>query len=274
MYRDPSQGGGGMHISLPKPTPAVRVLLIVNFAIYLVQFILYLGASVHLSQYFGLSMADIADNPLNIYRFVTYQFLHSETDLWHILMNMLVLYFFGTMVEPTMGAKPFTRFYLLSGVMGGLFWVVVSGLAGAGDIPVVGASGAVYGVLAYAALIQPKAQVFFVIVLLPLWIIGAAFGLFAFFNTLLALRGKLSGVADAAHLGGMAFGAFWWKFGPALSQLRAQGEARALARERKAEHHRRQELDRILQKIQNQGMNSLSGKERRFLERYSKDSRK
>jgi membrane associated rhomboid family serine protease len=263
-----------MHISLPKPTQAVRILLIVNFAIYLLQFILYLGASIHLSQYFGLSLADISDNPLNIYRFVSYQFLHSETDLWHILMNMLVLYFFGTMVEPSMGARSFVRFYLLSGVLGGLFWIVVSGMAGAGDIPVVGASGAVYGVLAYAALIRPRAQVFFIIVLLPLWIIGAAFGLFAFFNTLLALRGKLSGVADAAHLGGMAFGAFWWKFGPAFSQLRAQAASRSQMREREAERGRRQELDRILQKIQEKGMNSLTSKERRFLERYSKDSRK
>ncbi|HHI79658.1 MAG TPA: rhomboid family intramembrane serine protease [Planctomycetes bacterium] len=273
-FRDPSHGGGGMHISLPKPTPAVRMLLILNFGIYLVQFVLYLGASVHLSQIFGLSLADVTDNPLNIYRFLSYQFLHSETDLWHILMNMLVLYFFGTMVEPRLGARSFVRFYLLSGVLGGLFWVVFSGIAGAGAVPVVGASGAVYGVLAYAALTQPNAKVFFLIVLLPLWVVGAAFGLFALFNTLLALRGRTSGVADAAHLGGMVFGAFWWKFGPQLSQWRAMIESRKRMREREGEMARKRELDRILQKIQERGMNSLSSKERRFLDRYSRDSRK
>ena len=259
---------------LPRLTPAVKALLLVNVGVFLCGTLLYLTTGATLSPWLGLSLHSITGNPIGVLRLVTYQFVHSQFDLWHIVMNMLVLYFFGTMVEERIGTRGLVRFYLLAGITGGLFWLVTSGLMGASDIRVVGASGAVYGIMAYAALLAPMARVFFLIVILPLWVLAALLGFFALYNTMLAFRAGPGQVADAAHLGGMVFGLLWWRFHGRLAAWRAGLEAAGRARRRRREEARRKELDRILAKIKDRGMPSLSAMERRFLERYSQGPRR
>ncbi|MFQ5506920.1 MAG: rhomboid family intramembrane serine protease, partial [Planctomycetota bacterium] len=172
------------------------------------------------------------------------------------------------------GSRRLVRFYLLAGICGGVFWLIFSALTGQG-IPCVGASGAVYGIVAYAALMNPRARVIMIIVVIPLWVVAAVLAAGAIVSTLASLRlGAGTGVADAAHLGGMAYALVRWRFGPQMAAWRLRFEGLMRERERGRRRARENELDRLLQKIKEVGMGGLSSSERRFLSRYSKDERK
>ncbi len=265
-----SRGPEGYSIALPPLTRAVRALILINAGVYVAGFVLLLLTGRTLSPWFGLSLDDLVSSPLGFLRLVTYQFVHAQTDFLHILLNMLVLYFFGTMVEERIGARGTVRLYLLAGIAGGLLWLAMSALTRTGAVRVVGASGAVYGIMAYAALMAPQARVVFILVVLPLWVLALLLGLHALYNTLLSFRLGPGGVADAAHLGGMLFGLIWWRMHGRLHALRLRLEALAAARRRARAAADEAELDRILAKIKQGGIQSLTGAERRFLKRRSR----
>jgi membrane associated rhomboid family serine protease len=254
-------------LALPALTPVVRVLLIANVAVQLVQFVL----AGRLSDWFGASVTSLAEPPW-LLRLLTYQFVHQYQGLGHLVMNMLVLYMFGTMVEEALGRRRFLRLYLLCGLSGGIFWLLASLVMGMTGVPVVGASGCVYGVIAYAAVLYPHAQVIFILFPLRLWILAALLGLFAVYDMMVALRGgPTGGVADAAHVGGMAFALLWWKSGPLFAGL----EQRLAERARRREHQRRldheRELDELLVKVKQAGLTGLTDRERRRLTELSRE---
>lgn len=139
----------------------------------------------------------------------TYMFLHG--GIWHLVMNMLGLYFFGSDLEAAMGTRRFVKLYVGCGIIGGLGWLLLSGGSGASCI---GASGAVFGVLGAFAARYPHRRV---MLLFPPVAMSATTMVLLFGGfSLVQLVGSSGHVAHAAHLaGGLAGYAYGrWGGGP------------------------------------------------------------
>jgi len=134
---------------------------------------------------------------------VSYMFLHSLASPWHLIFNMLALWMFGASVEQTWGTERFVRYYFVCGIGGGLTQLVVNLLFGNPDQMVLGASGAIYGVLLAFGMLFPNQEVL-VSFLFPIKAkyFVAIFGAVAFLGS---FRSD-SAVSNLAHLGGMIFG--------------------------------------------------------------------
>jgi membrane associated rhomboid family serine protease len=191
-------GGGGFSL-LP---PVLKFLIISNVAIFLGQ--LVLGAF-HFGEF---SVGDYLDAYLPLYpsghplffpwQFVTYMYMHG--GFMHVFLNMLMLYFFGLEVEQALGAKRFFLFYTLCGIGGGVaHWLISSA-------PVVGASGAVFGVMVAFAMLYPDRTIYYFMFPIPAkYMVGI--------YVLINLYGGISGggtVAYFAHLGGALVGVVYF----------------------------------------------------------------
>ncbi len=131
---------------------------------------------------------------------ITYMFVHGGFN--HLLFNMLFLVFVTPSVESRMGTREFTFYYIFVGALAGLFSVFAY-MASSINVPIVGASGALYGVLLAFATYFPRAR-FMVFYILPMRA-PLALALFAGIDILMHLRGSL-GVAHLTHLSGLMFG--------------------------------------------------------------------
>lgn len=179
-------------------TPAVKFLLIVNIAVFVLQTVLGSVADYRLTLYFGL-VPGLVLQEFYLWQLFTYQFLHG--GLFHILFNMLAVWMFGCDLERRWGSHFFLRYYFISVIGGGILnTLFVPNQLG----PSIGASAGVYGILLAYGLIYPNRIVYFYF-LFPIkmkyfvMIIGAI----ALYSSLTAGQ---SGIAHLAHLGGMAFG--------------------------------------------------------------------
>jgi membrane associated rhomboid family serine protease len=136
---------------------------------------------------------------------ITSLFLHA--DWAHIIVNMIVLLSFGSIVEDWVGAPRFLIIYLIAGVASGLLQSVASiymgDIAGSGRVPVVGASGAVAGLLGYAMVTQPHMRIVFFIIPMPIWL---AIVLLVVVHALAITLGWGQGIAWWGHLGGLVAG--------------------------------------------------------------------
>lgn len=228
---------------------------------------------------------------LQIWRFIGFQFCHASLN--HILFNMIGLFFFGPIVERYLGAKRFTAFYLLCGVAGALLYlllnfsgfivatatngrVMIPGLLfNDPDMPLVGASAGLFGVLIAAARLMPDAKVllFFVI---PMKLKTLAYGLVLVATASVLFRWNNAG-GEAAHLGGAlagwylihrpdrlrSFFDFLGRADPTSSYHSARRVQRPGNGERSAPSTA--EVDRILDKVRSSGLASLNESERRTL---------
>ena len=208
----------------------------------------------------------------------TYMFLHA--GLMHLLFNMIGLYFFGPRLEQRLGGKQFLALYFLSGVTGAVISFPFTPRAA-----IVGASGAVFGVLMGFAMYWPRERIY-------IWgILPIESRVLVIILTLLALSGGFGGsggnVAHFAHLGGFLGGFLylkWWERRSPAAQFRTKSKARPKRRKgteavdlRRWQSIRRddmhpvnsEELDRILDKINASSVSSLTADEREFLERFS-----
>jgi membrane associated rhomboid family serine protease len=132
----------------------------------------------------------------------TYLFVHS--GFTHILFNMLALFIFGIQLERRMGSTEFLLYYFFCGIGAGVATVLINSATGQGMIPVVGASGAIFGLLLAFATFFPDARIFvfgIVPVRAPLLV-----GIYAAIEIFASFTGFQSGVAHLAHLAGLAFG--------------------------------------------------------------------
>lgn len=208
---------------------------------------------------------------------VTYMFLHG--GVMHLLFNMLGLFFFGPRLEARLGARHFLGLYFASGIAGALLSLITPHTA------IVGASGAVFGVLLGFAMYWPREQIY-IWGVLPvqarvLVVVMTALSLWAAFS------GAQAGVAHFAHLGGFAGGFLYLKWvehrSPArrfkkkveTSAHRPSGgsgaDLKRWKRIRREEMHpvNREELERVWSKIDENGVGSLTPDERAFLDRFS-----
>ncbi|HEX9581289.1 MAG TPA: rhomboid family intramembrane serine protease [Gemmatimonadales bacterium] len=203
---------------------------------------------------------------------VTYMFLHA--DLWHLLFNMLGLYFFGPRLEGRLGSRRFLALYLVSGIAGALLSVFTPRSA------IVGASGALFGVYYGFAHFWPRDRIL-------VWgVIPVEARVLVIIMTVLALYGGMTGgggVAHLAHLGGFLGGFLYLRlserYGPAArfrARIEPSGKASVgdLARWRSIQPNamhpvNRGEYDRVMQKITDEGVGNLTPSERAFLDRFS-----
>ena len=265
-------------------TPWVKRLLIANTVVFLLTAIV--GGNFFYS-WFGFSPANALTRPWGA---VTYMFLHG--DLWHLLLNMLVLFFFGPPLESRWGSSEFLKYYLLCGLGG-----VALSFVFAPQAAIIGASAAIYGLMLAFAWYWPETPIY-VWGIFPVkakWLVG-----FFFVLTFIGAFGRAGGgIAHFAHLGGLLTGVGYLKFGDRLvarlGEIRSsrmserfaivprkvsseeEGEKTFRGKKRAPGGRREEELldevDRILDKISARGMGALTDDERRVLDEVSRKRR-
>ena len=270
-------------------TPWVRRLLVANLLVYLLQMTLF--TSPHFLDVFGFAPFAALARP---WTFVTYMFLHA--NLLHLAFNLLMLFLFGSAVEDRMGQRAFIGFYFLCGLGGAaLSFLLTQVVAVAG--PMIGASGAILGVIVAFAWYWPDHPVFVFPLPTPIpakWLIALLVGV----DLVMATLGVSDGVAHLAHLGGAGAGLLYLKsqsmrLSRAEQHLRRATEPSVLvtpaprvrrgsdARTPKPSRSRgagtderaNAEIDRVLDKISAKGLESLTPAERKFLTEMSKRMR-
>jgi membrane associated rhomboid family serine protease len=168
------------------------VIVVINAILYLVTEFIYPRATIYLAMIPSLVLRGW------LWQFVTYMFVHSGFS--HILFNMLSLYIFGSMVEKRIGSKEFLLFYLLTGTLSGVVSFVSYVLAGT-NVILVGASGAIYGVLLMFAVFFPY-SVIYVFGILPVRapILVIVYALIELYSQVFGRGGN---IAHLAHLSGL-----------------------------------------------------------------------
>ena len=229
---------------------------------------------------------DLPWRPWRIWELVSYGFAHGmprrQQLPWHILGNMLTLWFFGRAVEGVLGRAEFIRFYMAALVVAGLAWLAsVAVRQESGTTQLIGASGAVTAVLAVFIWNFPHQTVLLWGLLpVPAWALGVLYVVWDVQGT----ADTHTNVAHVAHLGGAAFGVLYAWRGWSLAGIGDLSGRLAAWRRRGAGGRFRvfrpddtdddaslqQQVDRILEKISRSGSSSLTPHERDTLERASR----
>lgn len=258
-------GSPQIRFNLPQITPVVKWLLIVNTAIFL------LGALIaplksFLWQWFTVDPTGSWLRALQLWRLVSYQFLHG--NLLHIVLNMMVLFFLGPTLERHWGSRRFILFYLGCGAAGGLSYLLLMavGLVGAG--PLLGASGAILGVLVACAILFPQVIVFVLVFPMPIRVLAVAMTLLYVVSI---LSGGSNAGGNAAHLGGMAAGAAYVLLLPRMDRLKLRMHTQSWDKRMEESRKLRIEVDRILAKVHRFGLHSLTGREKRTLKKATQE---
>jgi membrane associated rhomboid family serine protease len=262
------RGYGGMQLAMPKPTPVVWALLIANFSVF-VLVILTGRQSSPLLIWGCMNAAAVLHG--QIWRLVTYQYLHDVGYIWHILLNMLAVYFLGPPLERYWGGKRFFLFYTVGGTLGSLFYLVLVVLGALPDGIMIGASGCILAVLGACAVLFPHFQLILFVFPVPIRFAAILFTALYVLNIL--TQGANAG-GDAAHLAGLAFGVLWPLYGRRFWQnYRLLRQHTTFERKQQARRNEQEEMDRILRKVHERGVDSLSAREKRFLSEATKRQR-
>jgi membrane associated rhomboid family serine protease len=177
-------------------------LIVINIAVYFLD-----GITGGILSNWGYFSATTAIYSLQLWRFITFQFLHAS--LSHILFNMLSLYFFGPIVEGYLGPRRYLAFYLLCGVAGAAFYLILWRLGiliSSPDAPLVGASAGIFGILIAGARVAPDTTVMLLFPPIPMRLKVLAWVLLGIALYTVLANGSNAG-GQAAHLGGAALGA-------------------------------------------------------------------
>jgi len=267
---------------------AVLTLIVANVAIWVANL---LGANEFPVNRFLALQGDLPRHLLKAWELVTYGFVHDALNPWHLVVNMLTLWFFGRVVEEVMGRAEFFRFYFTAIVLAGAAWlasVQIGHPLQAARFSLVGASGAVMAVLAVFIWYFPRQTLLIWGVLpVPAW----ALGLLYFVSDVQGATSGGGNVAHVAHIAGAIFGLLYALRGWHLGGLADLGAAfrrrrmrvvrpdddraapRASARPREPERldpDLQDQVDRILEKISRSGESSLTTTERDTLTQASR----
>lgn len=276
MYGQPRFGVGF------RWTPVVRKLIIANVAVFGVQLLLgavgFGGVDV---QYFSFRPDRVF---VQFWGAFTYMFLHGSVG--HLLLNMLVLFFFGPPLESRWGGREFFRFYVIAGLGGVALSFIFSPSS-----PVIGASAACYGLMLAFAMNWPKAPIY----IYAIFPVQARFlvGFFFLMSLWQGFADQGGNVAHFAHLGGILAAFLYLKADWRPARFAQNVKQKAKARPRKLvvvprqdasdddapvmpEREERKvldEVDRVLDKISAHGISSLTEEERRLLDEVSRRRR-
>lgn len=268
-------------------------LIVTLLVLFVIQACLDFYAHWPLEKWFALSLEGFKEH--RYWQLLTFQFMHMVPLPFHVLFNCLGLYFFGRSVEETLGKKKFLVLYFASGFLGGVLQLLTTWiLPNHADLPVVGASAGIMGLIAAYAFMFPMREITFFIIFFPVTL--RAMYLFWFllcmsaFGTLV----PFDLTAEAAHLGGLLTGvAFirwgdqffrnWEMWSPLQRKIRREKMIKAatvkppLAKLRRrpntgessdvpSEEFISSQVDPILDKISAHGIQSLTEKERAILQ--------
>jgi membrane associated rhomboid family serine protease len=258
-------------------TPWVRALLFANAAVYFLQITVFTGP--WFVDTFAFAPGHILERwwtPL------TYMFLHG--GFLHLAFNMLMLFVFGPQVEDRMGGRKFAAYYLVCGLGGAVlsFGLMLTSPA----VTVIGASGAVLGVALAYAMYWPNQEIFIFPLPMPVkvkWLVA----FLAVLDLVSAAFSPGSNVAHLAHLGGLLFGFVFLRIEGSVRQHAHEVFTRPRVphvvpprtrkvRERVApteaheDHTPYDEVDRVLDKISESGLGSLTPEEQRLLDEVSR----
>jgi len=275
-------------------TSAVKYLIIANFGCFLLQN--FSGASLAWAELVPYQVV----HQFAIWQLVTYMFLHGGP--WHIIINMLMLWMIGCEVERYWGARQFLVYYFICGIGAGICQTVVQTLFFNPHVSVIGASGAIYGLLmAFGILFSDRMITLLILFILPVHIMAKYLVMImALISLLVGTFGDDNGVAHFAHLGGMLVGFVYLKLDwrwralgrksgglfefssasggakrglPALKNWFRQREEKRrqmeVVRRRQRELNLRERVDAILDKINEVGYENLSDDEKQLLKRAS-----
>jgi len=251
-----------MRLGFPRLTPTVKWFLIINVSVFFAGIIIKpLGVLIY--HWFQLDTTSLA-RALQFWRLISYQFLHAPDSIGHIFFNMLGLYFLGPTLERHWGGRKFLKFYLFCGVTGAFLYLF---LVAVGFLPagiMVGASGAILGMLAACAILFPHFVVFILFFPVPIRVAAVMGAVFYFFVVI--TKGANAG-GEAAHLGGLAAGAVYVLSQSWRSKLKAKIQSARRRKTISSEYELRLEVDRILKKVHDSGIHSLTSKEKRILKK-------
>jgi membrane associated rhomboid family serine protease len=257
-----------MRFSLPQLTPVVKWLLIINVGVFLASVIVS-SLAAFLYEWFSVYPATVGMS-LQLWRIITYQFLHDVNGFGHIFVNMLALFFFGPMLEKFWGSKKFLIFYLVCGATGGMLYPVLAHAGWLSKGPLVGASGSVLGILAAGAILFPNLRVYvwgiFPVKLMVLAIIFAGISII----TILRPDQFANAGGQAAHLGGMAAGAIYVLSQSWRNKYTSKFQASRREKQIASQQNLQLEVDRILKKVHDSGIQSLTHKEKHTLKEATK----
>ena len=273
---------------------AVMTIMVVNVALWVLN--LVAAGEFQVSEFLSLQ-GDLPRHLLKVWELVSYGFVHAPLDPWHLIGNMLMLWFFGREVEEIMGRGEFFRFYFTAIVLAGLAWLASVQLfpdrgGTTANFHLMGASGAIMAVFAVFVWYYPRQTVLLWFVLpVPVWALGLLY-------LVMDVQGAANGggqVAHVAHIAGAIFGLCYAWRGWNLSGLgdmqeRLQTQLKGLrrgmrvvrppeddddndppARSRDRDDVAMQEaVDRILEKISRSGEASLTAAERDTLTQASR----
>ena len=204
-----NSGGSGFSIGPRALTPAIKNIIIANVAVFLFMNLLGSGVGIFV-HYLGLN-PELVLTRLMIWQPFTYMFLHGGA--MHLFMNMLILWLFGTELEMLWGQREFYRFYFITGIGAGLFSVVPYFIGvltqGASFAPVIiGASGAIYGILLAFALTWPNRTVYLYFIMpMKVKYLMLIMGIITFLSV-----GNQDGVSHLTHLGGLLVAWLYLRF--------------------------------------------------------------
>src|SRR6266496_2148281 len=269
-------------------------ILVINIVVFFAQFSNGAISEDAFIKYGALSLKGLKSG--FVWQLLTFQFLHG--GLPHLVLNSVVLYSFGRPLEEFLGKRAFLKLYLLSGFAGGVAQILLAWVSSRFAGPMVGASAGICGLVAAFALLSPQSTIYlaFVIPLRAVYFLPLAIGL----TIVLMVIPSNDHVAHAAHLGGMLAGIAWVKFGwrdyvplpwagwferwrrwrPLQSRQRKRELVRAASLRAKpwlqtsaespadltGDEFISREVDPILDKISQHGIQSLTERERKILE--------
>ena len=178
---------------------AVLSLIIANVVVFVLQS-LSNGAMDVLFALWPIQAID-GQSYFHVWQIVTYAFLHSTDNIWHLLFNMFGLWMFGAEIERYVGPRRLLACYFASVITAALTQLFVPMLFGAPPGPTIGASGGVFGlILAYAVMFPRRKVAVYFLIPMPTWLFAT---LYAGIELFQGVTGSQSGVAHFAHLGGM-----------------------------------------------------------------------
>ena len=272
-YQQPSPeyrfGGSSAYQGGGQGRMIVTQLVIINAVVYLFE-ILFDQTNIT-EKYLALDSGLFITN-WKLWQIITYGFVHSRGDVFHILGNMFCLWFFGRDVEGIYGRRSFLSFYLSTIAIAGVLGLYSQELITGFPVSLLGASGGVAGVIIlYICHFPNRTLLLYFVIPVRAWVLGVIFLFYDFVGTFSDTH-----VAHTAHLVGAACGWIYFKTGwdlsrwiPNRKQLDRLGPRRNVRLHQPKQDKLADEVDRLLEKINREGTASLTKKERKTLERAS-----
>ncbi len=279
-YRDEEPGSFGFGRRSSGPWSIIAIIITINLVVFLLDaFTPSADGGLH---WLNRNLAIDTAQPWKIWTYLTHGFAHAslgtKNGLWHILGNMLVLFFLGRPVEQRLGRNEFLKFYLIAIVVSGLAFLLIHQLSEERAV-VVGASGAVTAVVALFIFMYPKVTVLLMgVIPMPAWLLGV---LIVALDISHAFSPD-SHIAWQAHMAGAIFGVAYFRLGWNFSKLKFGWLSSLFSSRPKLRVHDpnsgfeklKEQADEVLAKINEHGEESLTSRERRILNRYSAQLRK